>query len=97
MNNLLPTEQSQSLEVYWQSFPHMEAFVGTERARALSQIEKTCHQLDVIVKSGTKQEAARAQAAIDAYARMLELSQHLASLRDSVCPASNKASQALDK
>jgi hypothetical protein len=75
----------------------MEKLLGSERSPVLAQIESTCRQLDAIIKSGTKQEAARAQTAMNGYARTLELYRQLATLRDSVLADSNRSGCANDK
>ncbi len=84
-------------EPYWQSFPRMEKLLGEERPPMLAQIEATCRRLDAILKTGSKQEAARAQTAMNGYARALELYRHLATLRDKAWAASNSAGPANDK
>jgi hypothetical protein len=84
-------------EPYWQSFPRMEKLLGAERPVVLAQIEATCRQLDTILKSGSPQECARAQAAMNAYARTLELYRQLTRMRDKAWAASNLASTANDK
>jgi hypothetical protein len=75
----------------------MERLLGAERPPVLAQMEGTCRRLDAILKSGSPQEAARAQAAMNAYARALELYRHLATLRDDAWAASNKTESAIDK
>lgn len=89
--------QAQAPEPYWQKFPHMEKLLGAERPPVLAQVEATCRQLDTLVKSGSPQEAARAQAAMNAYARTLELYKQLAELRDNAWAASNTANPGHDK
>jgi hypothetical protein len=82
-------EENKAAEPYWQSFPRMEKLLGAERPPVLAQIEQTCRQLDTILKSGSPQEAARAQTAMNGYARALELYRQLAALRDSALTTSN--------
>ena len=84
-------------EPYWQSFPRMERLLGAERPPVLAQMEGTCRRLDAILKSGSPQEAARAQAAMNAYGRTLELYRYLATLRDKAWAESNNAASASDK
>lgn len=90
-------QQAQTVKPYWQSFPRMEKLLREERAPLLTQMEGTCRRLDAILKSGSPQEAARAQAAMNAYARALELYRYLATLRDNAWAASNNAASANDK
>ncbi len=75
----------------------MEKLLGEERPPVLGQMELTCRRLDAILRSGSPQEAARAQAAMNAYARALELYRHLATLRDNAWAASNSAAPPNDK
>ena len=90
-------QESPVAEPYWQSFPRMEKLLGTEGAPLLAQMEQTCRQLDSISKAGSRQEVARAQTAMNGYARALELYRQLATLRDNAWAASNSAGPAHDK
>jgi hypothetical protein len=71
-------------EPYWRSFPALENLLEQERPPLLDRIKGTCGQLDSILKSGSPQEKARAQDAMTAYARALELYQELVKRRDEI-------------
>jgi len=67
---------------YWQNFPRFEKLLAVERPQLLDGMEATCRRLDEILRTGTPQEKARAQAALTGYARALELYRQLAEMRD---------------
>jgi hypothetical protein len=69
-------------DTYWRSFPTLEKLLGQERPTLLVQIGATCRRLETILKSGSSPEKARAQDAITAYRRALELYQELVNRRD---------------
>ena len=69
-------------ETYWQHFPRFEKLLEVERPDLLAKMESTCRQLDGIMKTGSPQEQSRAQAAMTAYLRTLELYRQLAERRD---------------
>jgi hypothetical protein len=67
----------------WRRFPQFEKIFDSGQMDAtLQKIEKTCKQLDVVMKTGSPEEKARAQAAMTAYGRTLELFKELAELRE---------------
>ena len=66
----------------WRVFPQFEALLATVSPELLGKIETTCRQLDALAQNGTAQEKERAQSALAAYARTLELYKRLAELRN---------------
>ena len=69
--------------VAWRSFPQLEKILKSEDFQpVLQKVEKTCRELDRIVHSGPRDEKARAQAAMTAYGRTLELLRQLTELKD---------------
>lgn len=90
-------QEAQAQESYFQSFPRMERLLEVGQPPLLTQMEGTCRRLDAILKSGSPQEAARAQTAMNAYARTLELYRYLATLRDKAWAESNNAGSVSDK
>ena len=81
-------------EPYWRSFPALESLLEQERPPLLDRIKATCRQLDSILKSGSPQEKARAQDAMTAYGRALELYQDLVSRRDEILAQARNRSKA---
>lgn len=71
-----------AIDTYWRSFPTLEKLLGQERPTLLVQIRATCRKLETILTSGSSPEKARAQDAITAYRRALELYQDLVNRRD---------------
>ncbi len=70
-------------DVAWRHFPQFEKILDSEQFEpALQKAEKTCKQLDQLIKSGSAQEKARAQTAMGAYGRTLELLRQLIELKD---------------
>lgn len=67
----------------WRHFPQFEQSLATAETtkEMLAKIEKTCRQLEVFRKNGTVREKARAQSAMRAYGRALELIRKLDDLR----------------
>ena len=64
-------------------FPQFEAILGTdEPSPLLQQIEKTCRQLNGIIQNGSEADKVRAQAAMTAYGRSLDLLRVLTEMRD---------------
>lgn len=83
---------------YWRSFPLLEKMLMEERPPLLERVEATCRELDAIIKCGSPQENARAQAAMAAYGRALELYRELVDRRDhAVAEASNQGKPPHDK
>lgn len=68
----------------WRSFPEFEKILGTEDGAAplMEQVEKTCRLLNEILQSGSTADKARAQQAMTAYGRSLDLFRLLAEMRD---------------
>jgi hypothetical protein len=68
----------------WRSFPQFERMLGTEDGAAtlLEQAEKTCRHLNDILHSGSPPDKVRAQLAMTAYGRSLDLLHLLAEIRD---------------
>lgn len=83
---------------YWRSFPALEKALQQERPPLLDRIRATCGTLDEILKSGSPQEKARAQSAMTAYTRALELYRELVNRRDDAfAQASNRGKAPHDK
>ena len=70
-------------ETDWRHFPQFEhAFESSDsRKDIFSKIEKTCQQLEQFRIKGSAREKTRAQAAMRAYGRTVELVRHLDELR----------------
>ena len=70
-------------EKLWRRFPHVEhTFEPGQLTVTLQKIERTCRQLDNVLKTGSAQEKARAQMAMTAYGRTLELLKQLSEARE---------------
>ena len=70
-------------EKLWRRFPHVEhTFEPGQLTVTLQKIERTCRQLDSVLKTGSAQEKARAQMAMTAYGRTLELLKQLSEARE---------------
>jgi hypothetical protein len=70
-------------EKLWRRFPHVEhTFEPGQLTVTLQKIERTCRQLDNVIKTGSAQEKARAQMAMTAYGRTLELLKQLSEARE---------------
>ena len=81
-------------DTYWRSFPTLEKLLEQERPTLLVQIRATCRRLEAILKSGSPPEKARAQNAMTAYGRALELYQDLVNRRDEFLIQSRNSSRA---
>jgi hypothetical protein len=93
-----PGKSSPAKESYWRTFPILEKVLEQERPPVLDRLRATCRQLEAIVHSGSQQERVRAQSAITAFRRALELHQDLVSRRDEMLPhARNYGSATHDK
>jgi hypothetical protein len=70
-------------ETDWRRFPQFEQSFASSEAMAdtIAKIEKTCRSLEQFRQSGTAREKARAQSAMRAYGRTLELVRKLDDLR----------------
>ena len=70
-------------ETDWRHFPQFERSFDTPDAakEMFTKIEKTCEQLERFRTTGTPREKSRAQAAMRAYGRTVELIRHLEQLR----------------
>jgi hypothetical protein len=65
-------------------FPQLEkVFDSGQMTPMLEKIQSTCKLLDGVIQNGTAEEKLRAQAAMTAYGRALELFRQLAELRES--------------
>ena len=65
------------------SFPQFERiFDSGQLPGMLEKIQSTCKQLDAVIQTGTAEEKVRAQAAMAAYGRALELFKLLAEMRE---------------
>ena len=85
-------------ELYWRSFPSLEKLLEQERPPVLDRMKATCRQLEAIAQSGSQQERVRAQSAITAFKRALELHQDLVGRRGEIlAQARNYGGAAHDK
>ena len=67
----------------WRHFPQVErTFDSSQMTATLQKIEQTCRQLDSVLKTGTAEEKARAQMAMTAFGRTLELLKQLSDIRE---------------
>lgn len=70
-------------EKLWRRFPQVEkTFEPGQFEAALQKIEQTCRQLDAVLNNGSAEEKARAQQAMTAYGRTLELLKQLSDIRE---------------
>jgi hypothetical protein len=70
-------------EKLWRRFPHIEhTFEPGQLTVTMQRIERTCRQLDNVIKTGSPEEKARAQMAMTAYGRTLELLKQLSEIRE---------------
>lgn len=70
-------------DIAWRHFPEFEALLGNEESPPLlRKVEKTCRQLNDVLQSGEEVDKARAQAAMTAYGRSLDLLRLLTEMRD---------------
>jgi len=70
-------------DIGWRSFPVFEQVLTSEETPALfAKVEKTCRQLHEVIQSGSEEDKARAQAAMTAYGRSLDLLRLLTQTRD---------------
>ncbi|HVP50606.1 MAG TPA: hypothetical protein VMT05_00725 [Terriglobales bacterium] len=70
-------------DIGWRQFPVFEQVLTSEEPPALlAQVEKTCRQLHALTQSGSEADKARAQAAMTAYGRSLDLLRLIGDTRD---------------
>jgi cell fate (sporulation/competence/biofilm development) regulator YlbF (YheA/YmcA/DUF963 family) len=70
-------------DIAWRHFPEFEALLESEESPPLlMKVEKTCRQLNDVLQSGAEVDQARAQAAMTAYGRSLDLLRLLTEMRD---------------
>lgn len=70
-------------DIGWRAFPEYELLLGSEdQASLLAKVEKTCQQLNAVVQSGSEQDKQRAQLAMTAYGRSLDLLHLLKELKE---------------
>jgi hypothetical protein len=70
-------------DVGWRQFPEFEKLLSAEDQSAmLGKVEKTCRQLDGLIKTGSETEKKRATAAMTAYGRSLDLLHTLTKMRN---------------
>jgi len=70
-------------DIEWRHFPVFEETLSAEPpAPLLAKVERTCRQLNDLIKSGSDADKARAQSAMTAYGRSLDLLRLLAEVRD---------------
>jgi len=75
-------------ETDWRQFPQFEQSFASSEAMGeiMAKIEKTCRNLEQFRQSGTAREKARAQSAMRAYGRTLEIVRKLDDLRAKQTP-----------
>lgn len=67
----------------WRQFPEFEKLLSSEEPPPLlSRVEKTCRQLDELIRLGSEADQVRAKAAMTAFGRSLDLYRGLAEMRD---------------
>jgi len=67
----------------WHQFPKFEEILTSEApAAVLAKVEKTCRLLNDVIRSGSAADKMRAQSAMTAYGRSLDLLRLLTELRD---------------
>jgi hypothetical protein len=67
----------------WRQFPTFEQMLGSEEpSPLLPKVEKTCRQLNDVLQSGSEADKHRAQLAMTAYGRSLDLLRLLTEMRD---------------
>jgi hypothetical protein len=70
-------------DIGWRNFPKFEEILSSEeQVPLLAKVEKTCRQLNDVMQSGSNADKARAQAAMTAYGRSLDLLRMLTDMRD---------------
>jgi len=70
-------------DIGWRHFPEFEKLLSSEEPPAvLTRVEKTCRQLDEVMKSGAEADKVRAKAAMTAFGRSLDLYRGLIEMRD---------------
>jgi len=70
-------------DIGWRHFPQFEKTLSSvEGDPLLQKVEKTCRQLDGLIKSGSDADKMRAQSALTAYGRSLDLLRQLTEMRD---------------
>ena len=82
----IPTAETATPEkddIGWRHFPVFEQLLTSEEPPALlAKVERTCRQLHEVIQSGSDADKVRAQAAMTAYGRSLDLMRLLAEMRD---------------
>lgn len=68
-------------EAVWRSFPAIEKAVEGDSGPLMQKIEKTCRRLNEFITTGGQAERTRAQAAMGAYGRSLDLYRKLVEMR----------------
>ena len=70
-------------DIGWRQFPEFEKLLSAEDQSAmLGKVEKTCRQLDALIKTGTETDKQRASIAMTAYGRSLDLLRSLTEMRN---------------
>ncbi len=70
-------------DIGWRQFPQFEKLLSVEdQSSMLGKVEKTCRQLDSVIKAGSENDKKRATAAMTAYGRSLDLLRTLTEVRD---------------
>jgi hypothetical protein len=78
-------------DIGWRHFPEFEKLLTSEAPPALlAKIEKTCRQLNEVVQSGSTEDRERAEQAMRAYGRSLDLLHLLTEMRDKAVQQGSK-------
>lgn len=78
----LQPSASTNNDVGWRQFPEFEKLLTFEEPPLLARIEKTCRKLNDVLQSGSESDRQRAQMAMTAYGRSLDLLRLLVDMRD---------------
>lgn len=70
-------------DIAWRHFPEFEKILSNEAPSPLmTNVEKTCRQLNDVLQAGSENDKERARAAMTAYGRSLDLLRQLTEIRD---------------
>ena len=70
-------------DIGWRQFPEFERILSSEDpSPMMAKVEKTCRQLDELLRTGSDTDKIRAQMAMTAYGRSLDLLRTLTEMRD---------------
>lgn len=77
----MQTTAAAANDIGWRQFPEFEKILGDDPGPLLARVERTCRQLNDIIKSGSDADKQRAQSAMTAYGRSLDLLHLLTEIR----------------